>query len=210
MKTILCFGDSLTWGYDPATGNRIARDKRWAGVLGQDLGQKYYIIEEGLNGRTTIWDDPLHGGYKNGMKYLVPCLASHRPIDLVILFLGTNDLKMHFYLSAAEISEGIRTLVNIILKSESGPDERAPKVLVVAPPHITELSEFVDEFESGKTKSRQLGYLYSQVAEEYGCEFLDASDVVVASNIDGVHLEAEEHIKLGHKISEIVEEMLEL
>lgn len=208
MKTILCYGDSLTWGYDPLTGNRIAIDKRWPGTLRQILGHKYIIIEEGLNGRTTVWDDQLHGGYKNGMKYLIPCLASHRPIDLVILFLGTNDLKMRFSLSAAEIAQCIRVLVNIILKSESGPGGSSPKILLVAPPHLTELSDFAPEFESGKIKSRQLGVYYSQVAEEYGCNFLDSSKVVVASNIDGIHLDSAEHVKLGHKIAEIVEEIL--
>jgi len=171
MKTILCYGDSLTWGYDPATGNRIAMDRRWTQVLKHDLGNEYIIIEEGLNGRTTVWDDPLHGGYKNGKKYLIPCLASHRPIDLVILFLGTNDLKMRFSLSAAEIAQGIRVLVNIILKSESGPDGGVPKLLLVSPPHITELSNFTEEFKGGKSKSRQLSYHYKQVAEEYGCNF---------------------------------------
>lgn len=204
MKTILCYGDSLTWGYDPATGNRIARDKRWPGVLRKYLGNKYVVIEEGLNGRTTIWDDPLHGGYKNGMKYLIPCLASHRPIDLVILLLGTNDLKMRFSVSASEIAQGIRVLVDLIMKSESGPGESAPKVLLIAPPHITELSGFADEFESGKTKSRQLADYYKQVAKEFSCEFLDSSKIVTASNIDGIHLEADEHVKLGHKIFEIV------
>lgn len=208
MKTILCYGDSLTWGYDPATGNRIAKDKRWPGVLRQILGPEYSIIEEGLNGRTTVWNDPLHGGYKNGMKYLIPCLASHRPIDLVILFLGTNDLKIRFSLSAAEIAQGIRVLVNIVLKSESGLGGSSPKLLLIAPPHITNLSNFAPEFESGKSKSRQLGAYYNQVAEEYDCSFLDSSKVVVSSDIDGIHLDSEEQIKLGYKIAEIVEKIL--
>ncbi|MDI6724693.1 MAG: SGNH/GDSL hydrolase family protein [Methanobacterium sp.] len=208
MKTILCYGDSLTWGYDPATGNRIAMDKRWTQVLKHDLGNEYIIIEEGLNGRTTVWDDPLHGGYKNGKKYLIPCLASHRPIDLVILFLGTNDLKMRFSLSAAEIAQGIRVLVNIILKSESGPGGGVPKFLLVSPPHIKELSDFTEEFKDGKPKSRQLSYHYKQVAEEYGCNFLDSSKVVVTSDIDGIHLDAGEHVKLGHEISKIIGKIL--
>lgn len=209
MKTILCYGDSLTWGYDPTTSNRIDRNKRWPGVLKNNLSDEYVIIEEGLNGRTTVWDDPLHGRYKNGMKYLIPCLASHRPIDLVILFLGTNDLKIRFSLSAAEIVQGIRVLVNIILKSESGPSGSAPKLLLIAPPHITELSNFSEEFENSKTKSHKLGDYYNQVAEEYCCSFLDSSKVVVASDIDGIHLEAREHVKLGQTISKIVEKILE-
>ncbi len=207
MKTILCYGDSLTWGYDPGTGRRIARDKRWPGVLSNDLND-YFVIEEGLNSRTTVWDDPLHGKYKNGMKYIIPCLASHRPLDLVILFLGTNDLKTRFSLSAVEIADGIRVLVDIILKSEAGHYENAPGLLLVAPPLITELSNFADEFESGKAKSHQLGPHYKQVAEEFGIHFLDASKVVTASNLDGIHLEVNEHVKLGHIMADKVKEIL--
>jgi lysophospholipase L1-like esterase len=208
MKTILCYGDSLTWGYDPATGKRIAVDKRWPGVLRNDL-ENYFVIEEGLNGRTTLWDDPLHGGYKNGMKYLIPCLASHKPVDLVILFLGTNDLKTRFSLSAAEITSGIRVLVDLILNSEAGPHENAPELLLVAPPPITELSNFAEEFESGKAKSCLLGKYYRQVAEEYNIHFLDTSEVVITSDLDGIHLDVDEHVKLGHVMADIVRKIME-
>ena len=208
MKTILCYGDSLTWGYDPATCKRIAIDKRWPGVLRNDLDENYFVIEEGLNGRTTLWDDPLHGGYKNGMKYIIPCLASHRPVDLVILFLGTNDLKTRFSLSAAEIARSIRVLVDLILKSEAGPHENAPKLLLVAPPPITELSNFAEEFESGKAKSHLLSKYYGQVAEEYNIHFLDTSEVVITSELDGIHLDVDEHIKLGHVMADIVRKIM--
>jgi lysophospholipase L1-like esterase len=210
MKTVLCYGDSLTWGYDPVTGERISRNKRWPGVLRDNLGDDYFIIEEGLNGRTTVWDDPLHGGYKNGMKYLIPCLASHRPIDLVILLLGTNDLKMRFSLTAAEITHGIRVLTNIILKSESGPLEKAPKLLLIAPPIVKTVpssSRFSEEFENGKSKSLKLGEYYEEVAQEYDCYFLDASKVVETSDVDSIHLEVEEQIKLGLEITKVVKEI---
>ena len=95
MKRILCYGDSNTWGYDPATQERFDRATRWTGVLRTTLGDGYEILEEGLNGRTTVWDDPIEG-YKNGHTYLVPCLETHRPVDLVVLMLGTNDLKKRF------------------------------------------------------------------------------------------------------------------
>lgn len=207
MKTILCYGDSLTWGYDPVTGERISRNKRWPGVLRDNLNDKYYIIEEGLNGRTTVWDDPLHGGFKNGMKYLIPCLASHRPIDIVILFLGTNDLKKRFSLTASEITHGICVLTNIILKSESGPLEMPPKLLLIAPPIVKNIpgsSRFSEEFEDGKSKSLKLGEYYKEVAEEYGCYFLDASKTVEVSDIDGIHLDVNEHIKLGNKVANFI------
>ncbi len=210
MKTILCYGDSLTWGYHPATGKRIARDKRWPGVLRNDLNENYFVIEEGLNGRTTLWDDPLHGGHKNGMTYLIPCLASHRPVDLVILFLGTNDLKTRFSLSAAEIARSIRVLVDLIIKSGAGSHENAPELLLVAPPLITELSNFTGEFESGKAKSRLLGTYYKQVAEEYNIHFLDASEVVTPSDLDGIHLDVDEHAKLGHVMADTVRKIMEI
>jgi lysophospholipase L1-like esterase len=130
VKTILCYGDSNTWGYNPATGERFSRDERWPGVLRQELGEGYEIIEEGLCGRTTVWDDPIEG-YKSGKEYLIPCLETHKPIDLVVIMLGTNDLKRRFSLSALDIANGAGVLVDIVLKSSAGPDEGAPKVLVL-------------------------------------------------------------------------------
>ncbi|MCW5845462.1 MAG: hypothetical protein KIT77_29690, partial [Caldilinea sp.] len=105
MKRILCFGDSNTWGYDPVSQDRYARNARWPGVLRQQIGAGYEVIEEGLNGRTTVWNDPIEG-YKNGRDYLIPCLETHRPLDLVIILLGTNDLKKRFSLSAYDIAQG--------------------------------------------------------------------------------------------------------
>ncbi|MCK9152108.1 SGNH/GDSL hydrolase family protein [Methanobacterium alcaliphilum] len=207
MKTILCYGDSNTWGYNPATGDRFNRDKRWPGVIRNDLGEGYHIIEEGLNGRTTVWDDPLHGGYKNGKNYLIPCLSTHKPLNLVILFLGTNDLKMRFSLSAFEISQGLRVLTDIILKSESGINGRPPQLLLIAPPPvktIPPISRFSEEFSESEIKSQKLGEYYQQVAEEYGCEFFNAAHIVTSSSLDGIHLDEKEHIKLGHKLAEFV------
>ena len=133
MKTILCYGDSNTWGYNPSTGGRYPRDVRWPGVLRRELGDDYLVIEEGLNGRTTVWDDPIEG-YKNGKEYLVPCLETHKPLDLVIILLGTNDLKVRFSVSAYDIANGAGALVQIVQKSEIGPGGRAPQVLLLAPP----------------------------------------------------------------------------
>ena len=96
MKRILCFGDSNTWGWNPANKERFDENSRWTGILKNKLGENYDIIEEGLNGRTTVWDDPIEG-YKNGKKHLPSCLESHRPLDIVVLMLGTNDLKSRFF-----------------------------------------------------------------------------------------------------------------
>lgn len=95
MRSIMCYGDSNTWGYNPATGSRFSRDGRWTGVLRQELSDGYEIIEEGLNGRTTVWNDPIEG-YKNGKEQLIPCLETNKPLDMVIIMLGTNDLKVLF------------------------------------------------------------------------------------------------------------------
>ncbi len=205
MKNILCYGDSNTWGYDPATGERFGTEIRWPGVLKKELGDVYVVIEEGLNGRTTVWDDPLHGGFKNGMEYLIPCLASHKPLDLVILFLGTNDLKTRFSLTASEITSGIRTLVDAIFKSNSGISEKPPQLLLISPPTIGKVpvsSRFSEEFEGANEKSKKLGTYFKEVALEYSCEFLDASELIKTSEIDGIHLNKDQHVKLGHHIAE--------
>ena len=151
-KTILCYGDSITWGYNPANLDRMTFDERWPGVLDNGLGKNYKVIEEGLNGRTTVRDDPFNSSYKNGLEYLIPCLESHKPIDLCILFLGTNDLKKRFGLSAIDIAFGIRILVDTIIKSKAGPGGLAPKILLMVPPYIKKQDSFSDEFEGFVSK----------------------------------------------------------
>lgn len=207
MKTILCYGDSNTWGYDPATGERFPPDVRWPGVLRQTLGEGYWVVEEGLGGRTTVWDDPIEG-YKNGKEYLIPCLETHRPLDLVTIMLGTNDLKKRFSLSAFDIAEGAGVLVRIVQKSEAGPAGGAPKVLLIAPPPTARLTEFAEIFEGSEEKSRRFGEHYRRVAGECGCPFLDAGQVIVSSDLDGIHFEAEEHRKLGEAVAARVRELL--
>lgn len=211
MKTVLCYGDSNTWGYDPDTGERFALDKRWPGILKNELNKGYRVIEEGLNGRTTVWDDPFHGGFKNGRDYLTPCLASHKPLDIVILFLGTNDLKTRFSLTASEITSGIEVLLKIVLNSNSGINEASPDLILVSPPLIGEVpisSRFYEEFEGAREKSLKLGRYFQNLALEYGCGFLDASKVVEASKIDGIHLDSEGHSKLGLSLADTVLEIL--
>ncbi len=130
MKTILCFGDSNTWGFDPASitapfPSRHPHDVRWTGVLAATLGAGYRVIEEGQNGRTTVHEDP-HVIGRKGREYLTPCLESHKPIDLVILMLGTNDLKSTFNVPPGEIANGANALAKMILTSETGPANKPP------------------------------------------------------------------------------------
>ena len=209
MKTILCYGDSNTWGYNPSTGERYGRGERWPGVLRNELGEGYLVIEEGLNGRTTVWDDPIEG-YKSGKEYLIPCLETHKPIDLVIILLGTNDLKKRFSLTAFDIAEGAGVLVKIAQQSEAGPGEKAPKVLLLAPPPVARLTgtEFVDMFEDAEEKSGKFSQHYRRVTDELGCELLDTAEVIISSDIDGIHFEVEEHRKLGEAVAAHVREIL--
>ncbi len=208
MKTILCYGDSNTWGTYPGTGDRLPHDRRWTGVLAQELGAGYRVIEEGLGGRTTVWDDPIEG-YKNGKEYLIPCLASQRPLDLVVLMLGTNDLKLRFSVSAWDIAQSVGVLVDIIQKSGAGPSGGVPQVLVMAPPVVGRLSEYAEAFgEQAQAKSRKFGEHYGRVAAEHGCHFLDTAQVIVSSDLDGIHFDVGEHQKLGRAVAKCVREIL--
>lgn len=207
MNRILCFGDSNTWGYDPATQDRFDRDDRWPGVLRNSLGSDYEIIEEGLNGRTTVWNDPIEG-YKNGHDYLIPCLETHRPLDLVIIMLGTNDLKKRFSLSAYDIASGAGVLVKVTQQSAAGRSGAAPRVLLVAPPPVVRLTGYADMFEHAEARSLKFAEQYRRVATEMSCDLLDAGSVIVSSELDGIHFEAGEHAKLGRAVAAKVLELL--
>jgi lysophospholipase L1-like esterase len=166
------------------------------------------VIEEGLPGRTTVWDDPIEG-YKNGREYLIPCLETHAPIDLVTIMLGTNDLKVRFSVSAYDIANSTGVLVDIVQRSMAGPDGDAPKVLLMAPPPLGRLTEYAEMFDRAKQKSKRFSKHYQRVAREYGCAFFDTSNVIVSSDVDGVHLEVGEHKKLGQAVAAVVRHMLE-
>ena len=145
MTTILCYGDSNTWGRDPISESRFGKDVRWPGVLQQELGAGYDVISEGLPGRTTVWTDPIEG-HMSGKDYLIPCLNSHKPIDLIIILLGTNDLKHRFAVPAFDIAQGILYLARMIRQSESGPGGEPPLILILIPPPLGKLSNFTEVF----------------------------------------------------------------
>jgi len=212
MKTVLCYGDSNTWGCPPVQPGqdvaRYGREVRWGSVLRAALGPGYWVLEEGLGGRTTVWDDPIEGEHKNGKRYLLPCLESHAPIDLVALMLGTNDLKRRFGLSAADIAAGAGVLVDIILRSACGPQNRAPQVLLIGPPPTAQLSGFAELFAEAGEKSRALAREYQREAELRGCAFLDAGQIISSSERDGIHFEADAHQALGHAVARLVRELL--
>lgn len=208
MKTVLCYGDSNTWGYVGGTGERFASDQRWPGVLRDALGSAFCVIEEGLNGRTTVWDDPIEGD-KNGETYLRPCLQTHKPLDLVILMLGTNDLKQRFSLPAQDIAAGAEKLVRIIQTSGAGPQGGAPKVLLVCPASIRNLHEFADMFgDNAEERSLRMPAFYAEAAQRCGCGYFDASTVASVSDADGIHLSEMAHKALGQKLAEIARGMI--
>jgi lysophospholipase L1-like esterase len=209
MKTVLCYGDSNTWGYNPLSQGRYPLEARWVSVLARELGPSYLVIPEGLNGRTTVWPDPVEGEYKSGKTHLTPCLESHYPVDLVVLMLGTNDLKHRFGLSASDIAYGAATLVNMIQRCDFGPDGAAPEVLLIAPPPTrVDGTMFADMFEGADEKSVDLGLRYSLLAEEYGWAFLDAGEVIESSRLDGIHFDADALPKLGAAVAAAVRETL--
>jgi lysophospholipase L1-like esterase len=209
MKTILCFGDSNTYGANPTGGPRFDHQTRWPGVLRHTLGPGYWVVEEGCRGRTTVWDDPIEG-HKNGAAYLPPCLYSHAPIDLVVILLGTNDLKHRFGLGADDIARGAGVLVDLCQQSATGPDGGPPKVLLLAPPPLAPLTglPFAEMFAGGEEKSRTLGRWYQMVATEKRCAFLDLAGVIVSSPTDGIHFDPPEHAKLGQAVASRVRQII--
>jgi len=162
----------------------------------RELGGDFLVIEEGLNGRTTVWDDPLVPG-RNGKEYLIPCLNSHRPLDFVVLFLGTNDLKKRFSASAQDIAQGVGVLAGIVGSSAAGPRGGSPVTLILAPPPLGKLTGYAETFENGMGTSARLGTRIREIALELSCEFLDTSELIVTSDIDGVHFDPAAHEVLG-------------
>ncbi|HEY3335619.1 MAG TPA: SGNH/GDSL hydrolase family protein [Candidatus Limnocylindrales bacterium] len=211
MRTVVCYGDSNTHGADPVTHGRFPRDVRWPGVLASELGDAAAVIEEGLNGRTTLWDDPFVD-FRNGRAYLLPCLRSHQPVDVLVLMLGTNDLKSIFARAAHEIAAGVGALVDIALTSGTGPDDGAPAVLLVAPPRLGETTDRSElwGFGASRATSEQLPRLYRNVAEIKGVAFLDAAALVAGDPGDGVHLGVREHAILGRAVAGAVHELFGL
>ena len=207
MRTVLSYGDSNTWGYEPTTGKRFPEEARWPGVLARELGEGFRVIEEALNGRTTVRDDPVEE-YKNGKDYLRPCLESHAPLDVVILALGVNDLKARFFASASDVADGAGVLVSIVQRSGAALNGGSPTVLLVAPPPVGVLTELALMFAGAEEKSRGFSRQYRRVAQKYGCVLLDAGEVVRVSDRDGIHLEAGEHRKLGEAMAASVKESL--
>lgn len=187
----MAFGDSLTWGTDPVAGGRHRYEDRWPTVLEAGLGQGCRMIAEGLGGRTTAFDDPTAAFERNGAKALPMLLASHSPLDLVVIMLGANDLKAFISPTHHGAVAGMTRLVEIIRTFPYSWGMNAPQVMLVAPPHFCARANGEGP-PSGRViaESQRLGEAYRMLAEAKGCGFFDAAGVARASDMDGVHLDA--------------------
>ena len=245
-KRILCFGDSNTWGCiprweaSPLPSERYDENTRWPRVMARELGPEWTLLEEGLGGRTTIFD-ALGESYRRGDWYLHPCLLSHRPLNYVVLMLGTNDIQPRLHpgpFGLSQVKEGMRRLIEIIRDlpecgAECGPERSSecdpeycqeynsssilqpPKILLIAPPPIRKAQGRPEVWEKyGKEQGNQLsgefGRIYKELSQEMQCGFLDAADYAQADLSDGVHFTRESHPRLGAAAAEAIREMEKL
>ncbi len=216
-KHIVCFGDSNTHGYcaDPSDcadgGIRFNEEERWTCLLQKKLGCDYLVTEEGLSGRTTCFDDPIHEGL-NGLDYITPCLKSHEFVDLLVIMLGTNDTKDRFSANAACIAIGMGRLVKKAIATECW-GEHKPNILVIAPPHIGEgmnaSSVGVVMGDGCVQKSRELAKYYKEQCDLIGCHFLDAQQLGCEFNdLDCMHLTRKGHATLADALSELIPQLV--
>lgn len=205
MRSVLCYGDSNTWGAATVArpDDRYGPAERWPGVLRAELGPDWLVIEEGMNGRTTVSDDPVEfSPDRNGRTYLPPCLYSHKPLNVVALMLGTNDLKARFNKTAWEIAQGVGVLTDIVKGAGAGRGGGTPEIIVICPPVVLDrLPLHADMFAGAPAKSRDLTKHYAAVAAERGVRFFDAGTVVTSSRHDGFHLDPEAHAALGRAVA---------
>jgi lysophospholipase L1-like esterase len=204
-RTLLCYGDSNTHGTLPMPDldfmGRLGPGERWPSVLAGFLAPAWTVIEEGHPGRTTVHNDPLEGPHKNGLTVLPAILESHRPIDAVILKLGTNDLKARFAVTANDIARSAEKLALLIGASDAGPNGRAPAVLLVAPPPILETGCLAGMFAGGAAKSRAFAAEYAAAAAHAGIAFFDAGSVIAVDPVDGIHYDAAAHGHLARALA---------
>lgn len=212
QKIILCYGDSNTWGYVPTTDYtlpclRYDRNTRWTGILQKTLGDDYYVIEEGLNSRTTNIDYAVPPE-RNGKTYLLPCLYSHSPIDLVVLALGGNDTKSYFNRSAPDIADGLIDLIDTIQHSPYGSNPSTPPTILllscIEPLPMVENAKDENQvsfLQGCVDKIKELNKILPTIAANKNCHFVDINQVATASAIDGIHLDRESHLAIADQLS---------
>lgn len=205
MKNILCFGDSNTWGYAPVTKQRFDESTRWTGVLQKQIGQECRIIEEGLNGRTTVHNEE-DRPFRSGAEMLPVLMESHAPIDLVIIMLGTNDLKSKFNSTPQQIAENMKSVCQLALNNEYNPNVQ---VLLISPTLVVDMNkEDQTEFKGAVEKSLEFANEYKKVAKDLNLHFLDAATLVQTSTEDGIHWNANQHRDFGSRIAKEISSLL--
>ena len=212
MQQILVYADSLTWGIIPDTRKRLEFDQRWPGVMENTLtaqGRRVRVIEDCLNGRRTVWDDPFKPG-RNGLQGLAQRIEAHSPLALVILMLGTNDFQScHPHNNAWSAAQGVAALIHEIRRAPIEPDMPVPPVLAVCPPPIEEpKGSMAEKFAGAGTRCAGLAEAYRDVCAALDCHFFDAGSVTPASPIDGIHLDAGQHLRLGEALGREVAAIL--
>jgi lysophospholipase L1-like esterase len=211
MHHILVYGDSLTWGIIPGTRQRLVFERRWPRVFERELiqaGCDARVIEDCLNGRRTVWDDPFKPG-RNALSGLEQRIEINSPLSLVIVMLGTNDFQSVHQNAAGQSSQGIAALVRAIRRAPIEPGMPMPRILIVAPPPIrTPGGEMTLKFAGGPDKCAGVADAYQLVARELQCVFFDSSRVIHASAVDGVHLDADQHQILGRELAPVVANLL--
>ena len=205
------YGDSLSWGIVPGTRRRLPFSERWPGILESELvrgGMSVRIIEDCLNGRRTVWDDPFKPG-RNGLAGLEQRIEVHSPLALVVLMLGTNDFQSTHQNTASHSAQGIASLVRAIRRAPIEPDMPVPPILIVAPPRAeTPAGTMAEKFSSARGKAEGLSAAYASIAADMNCAFFDAGRIITASPIDGVHLDADQHDILGRHLADPVARLL--
>ncbi|MEP3045390.1 MAG: SGNH/GDSL hydrolase family protein [Roseibium sp.] len=208
--SVVCFGDSLTRGFNPIDRSRYGHDVRWPRLLQKELGADFYVVEDGLNGRTTVFEDPIMGD-RNGLAHLRTALQVHMPIDILVIMLGTNNLKRRFGLSAEEIAQSLQHHIELAKKSNCGPDGNPPKVLLMSPPPLGDMegTPFVSQFSDRSVQqSHRLAEQYQLKAEEFDVAFFDTGTVISTSSIDAIHFDAEPQADLAKAVAEEVRKLV--
>ena len=212
MEQILVYGDSLSWGIIPDTRKRFRFDQRWPGVMESSLlqiGQSVRIIENCLNGRRTVLEDPFKPGRK-GISSIQQCVEANSPLTLVLLFLGTNDFQSMHQFNAWHCAQGIAAIIGAIRQAPIEPGMPSPEILVVAPPPIQKAKGVIaPRFDKAEKKAKDLTPAIRVVVEESGCSFFDAGTVTSTSQLDGVHLDLEQHLLLGKALARQVHTLLD-
>jgi lysophospholipase L1-like esterase len=204
---ILCYGNSNTYGFNAEDGSRFSQDIRWPSVMAQHLGDRKRVIEEGCNGRAIFDVSPIDESL-NGTAYLPRCIDRHNPVDLIIIYLGINDLFLSADMTVRRIAERLMSLISISEERSKSREGKPARILLIAPPPINPAMAYHDYYTREIESSHQFAREYERVAQMYGCLFLDAGRIIQAVELDGVHLDAENHKRLGASVAGFVNESL--